>query len=45
MNLDYSYDPENNTLKIYTMDYLAKLYAKSIPESEEIAEQDNIEGL
>ena len=42
-NLDYSYDPENNTLKIYTMDYLAKLYAKSIPESEEIAEQDNIE--
>ena len=42
-NLDYSYDPENNTLKIYTMDYLAKLYAKSIPESEEIAEQDNVE--
>lgn len=41
-NLAYSYNPKNNTLKVYTMDYLAKLYAKSIPESAEIAEQDDL---
>ena len=27
-NLAYSYNQKNNTLKVYTMDYLAKLYAK-----------------
>lgn len=41
-NLAYSYNKNNNTLKIYTMDYLAKLYAKSIPESEAISEQDDV---
>ena len=42
-NLAYSYDTDNNTLRIYTMDYLANAYAKSIPESAEIAVQDNVE--
>lgn len=41
-NLAYSYNQKNNTLKVYTMDYLAQLYAKSIPESAEIAEQDDL---
>ena len=42
-NLAYSYDTDNNTLRIYTMDYLANAYAKSIPESAEIAEQEDVE--
>lgn len=41
-NLAYSYNRDNNTLRIYTMDYLSEAYAKSIPESEEIFKQDDI---
>ena len=52
-NLDYSYDPENNTLKIYTMDYLNKMYAsklkidgETVKLSEEYSDQKAIfEGL
>ena len=42
-NLAYSYNKDNNTLKIYTMNYLSTSYAKTIPESAEIAAQDNVE--
>ena len=42
-NLAYSYNKDNNTLKIYTMNYLSTSYAKTIPESAEIAAQDDVE--
>lgn len=41
-NLNYSYNPENNTVEIYTLDYLAKFYSKGIPDSVELITQEDL---
>ena len=42
-NLGYSYTKENNTIKIYTLDYFCSLYATKMPESVELSERDDVE--
>lgn len=39
-NLAYAYDKSNNTVKIYTLDYLTTYYSKLVPDSKEIIEQE-----
>lgn len=41
-NLATSYNPENNTVKIYTLDYLAKFYSAKVPDSKELIEDDDL---
>ena len=42
-NLAYSYDKSNNTIKLYTLDYLVKYYSNSVPDSKKLLEQDNVD--
>ncbi len=41
-NLDCSYNNENNTVEIYTLDYLVKYYSKAVPDSQKIIEQEDV---
>lgn len=41
-NLSSSYDKKNNTVKIYTLDYLSNFFANKIPDAKALAEQDDL---
>lgn len=41
-NLDCSYNEKNNTIEIYTLDYLAEFYSENVPDSKEIIETEDL---